>query len=87
MKIDKEQIKNNKWLQYLVFTKEKNVNVERVSKISDINGTETLQYVLRTLDILESMKKEISAMCYRYVKTVLEWSEVAKGGRESQRKN
>ena len=86
MDINKETLKREKWLQYLVFTKEKKVNVERVNKVSDINGTETLQYTLRTLEILEKWKDKISATIYHYIEKALQWSEVAKGGRISQRK-
>ena len=73
------------WLYYLCITQQNAVNVERVSAIKDITGQETLQYVLRTLALLEQCKDKLSTWQYHILERVLQWSEVAKGGLEPQR--
>ena len=73
------------WLYYLCITQQNAVNVERVSAIKDITGQETLQYVLRTLALLDQCKDKLSTWQYHILERVLQWSEVAKGGLESQR--
>ena len=45
--------KSEKWYQYLYYTEHRAVNVERLEQIENVTGHETLDYVLRTLDILE----------------------------------
>ena len=80
-------LKEEKWLQYLCITKNLSTNIERVEKISEITGRETLSYVLRTLEILEDElnNKRIDKTLYELVKKVLQWSEVSKGGTKAQR--
>lgn len=76
-------IKNNTrekptWLTYLLETEQKNVNLEYVDSIKDIQDNPTLAYVQRTLDIL---KKENLPLNEKFViEQVLIWSEVAKTG-------
>ena len=69
-----------KWYEYLYYTENSAVNIERVDKVSGITGHETLDYTLRTLDVLESIGRELLEEEYLLIKTVLQWSEVAKGG-------
>ena len=78
-------LKKERWLYYLCITNNNATNIERVSSIREITGKETLHYVLKTLDILESMQYELSQYAYMITKTVLQWSEVAKGGTKEQR--
>lgn len=80
-------LKQEKWLQYLCITKNFSANIERVDKISEITGRETLNYVLKTLEILEDEleNKRIDKTLYELVKKVLQWSEVSKGGTKTQR--
>ena len=85
-KWNSELLKQHKWLYYLCITEQNAVNVERVSAMKDITGTETLQYVLRSLELLEQCKDKLSAWQYDVLEAVLQWSEVAKGGLEPQRK-
>lgn len=77
---NKTLFEHNKWLEYLCKTHENSINVERVKAVRDITGYETLQYVFRTLSILEQKKEELTEREYRLVKATLCWSEVAKGG-------
>ena len=81
-----ELLKQHRWLYYLCITEQNAVNVERVSAMKDITGTETLQYVLRSLDLLEQNKDKLTASQFNILEEVLQWSEVAKGGLEAQRK-
>ncbi|MCQ2521138.1 MAG: methyltransferase [Lachnospiraceae bacterium] len=76
-----------KWLYYLTFTNAQVINRERVEAIGSISGTETRDYVFRTLDILESQK---AAYCLceatiERVATALKWAETAKGGNDEVR--
>ena len=41
-----------KWYQFLYYTENIAVNIERVATVKDITGRETLEFVLRTLNIL-----------------------------------
>jgi len=70
--------KTEKWYQYLYFTENRAVNVERVEAVGSITGRETLDYVLRTLEVLE--RSDGAPETKRIVRKVLQWSEVAKGG-------
>ena len=79
-------LKQEKWLSYLCITKNNAINIERVASVSDITGKETLEYVFRSLSILEGEKTALSPHLYALLKTTLQWSEVAKGGSPSQRK-
>ena len=81
-----ELLKQHRWLYYLCVTEQSAVNVERVSAMKDITGTETLQYVLRCLGLLEQIKDKITKSQFDILEEVLQWSEVAKGGLEAQRK-
>ena len=82
-KLNMDLLDKNKWLYYLVLTNNNAINRERVDVISSITGQETLDYVFRTLDILEKepMKDEYKDI----LRKVLQWSEVAKGGTDEQR--
>lgn len=81
-----EMLKTERWLYYLCITEQNAVNVERVLAIKDITGQETLHYVLRTLELLEQCKDKLSTWQYHVLEHVLQWSEVAKGGLEPQRR-
>lgn len=75
-----------KWYEYLYYTENVAVNIERVEKVEDITGRETLQYVLRTLSILDKIiLRDGITDSTNIVRTVLQWSEVAKGGTAKDR--
>ncbi len=84
-KWNSEILKKEKWLYYLAITKNNATNCERVDSISSITGKETLAYVIRTLEFLETQKDKLTEKEYFIIQKVLQWSEVAKGGTESQR--
>lgn len=88
-KFNSEVLKANPWLKYILITKNRAVNAEYVQSISSITGTETADYVLRTLEILENecpIDECFTIYDNEIVETVLQWSEVAKGGTDEQRK-
>lgn len=84
---EKEWLERERWFSLLYYTEHQGVNVERVDVVEQLSGRETLEYVLRTLDLLEEdlqdgkLNEEEEAV----VRKVLQWSEVAKGGNEQQR--
>lgn len=84
-KWNSEILKKERWLYYLAITKNNAINCERVDSIASITGLETLNYVLRTLKVLERIKDNLTEREYFIIKRVLQWSEVAKGGTEKQR--
>lgn len=79
---DNAQMKKEKWFTLLV-EGNKEVNLERVGSLAEINGLETLEYVLRTIEYLITCGK--SSSLNMMVKRTLQWSEVAKCGNESKR--
>ena len=89
MSFDSEILEKEKWLSYLYYTENKSVNMERVEIVEQVSGKETLSYVLRTLDILEADHKagKLADDEYATVKTVLQWSEVSKGGSIKERES
>ena len=83
--------KNNKeelWLNYLYNTKEKNYNVLNVKSIKQINKHSVLNYVKRTLEILNDInnKESLDKETLFLVEETLKWSEVAKTGSKKDRK-
>ena len=83
---------DEKWYQYLYYTENIAVNMERVETVESITGRETLDYVLRTLAVLdmaeladEQAAYRLSDADYSIIRTVLQWSEVAKGGTSKDR--
>ena len=86
-----KELIDEQWYQYLYYTENDAVNIERVDTVEGITGHETLDYVLRTLKILEENEKcgykDLSAKEFDIIRTVLSWSEVAKGGSIKDREN
>lgn len=86
-----ELLAANPWLALLAETEHVYVNAERVESVSKISGRETLQYVMRSLDILQEITDsgrlgdDSRGEMRHIIETVLQWSEVAKGGSEAQR--
>ena len=76
---------DNLWLKYLTETDNIYVNAERVKSINAISGRETIEYVMRTLDILDELIADENTL-KRIISEVLKWSEVAKGGLEKERR-
>lgn len=77
-------LKEHKWLMFLSITHEKHINLERVNSTAELTHNYVLNYVEKTLKILQQCGypnkiKEIIAQ-------VLIWSEVAKTGLLHQRK-
>ena len=80
--------KDQLWLNYLYNTKEKNYNILNVKSIKEINKHSVLNYVKKTLEILndinnrEILDKEILYL----IEETLKWSDVAKTGSKKDRK-
>ena len=68
------------WLKYLFCTHQKNVNLRHVSDIHNISTKSTLNYVKRTLEILNEEAPKYDNKDVKYVEEVLKWCEVAKTG-------
>ncbi len=81
----------NPWLAILTETDHVYVNAERIESVAKISGRETLDYVMRSLDILEEIAgsgrlgDDPDGEMRRIIETVLQWSETAKGGSREQR--
>lgn len=84
---DSELLEKEKWLSLLYYTEYKGINIERVEVMEQVSGKETLSYVLRTLGLLEEdySAGKLDHFGYETVKTVLQWSEVSKGGSVRER--
>ena len=73
------------WEKYLLNTKEKNYNIERLDSVKKNSNKLVYEYVLRSLNILDS--KNIDAKTYHYVSEALKWMDVAKAGNTKERIN
>jgi len=84
---DLSPLKIHKWLM-LLWTKEEkdNVNIENFKRLEDVTRHSVLEYVYRTLMILEEEKEYINSLEYSIIEEVLCWSEVAKCGCRAMRK-
>jgi len=75
------------WLKYLFCTMEKNVNLRNVEDINNISSKVTLNYVRKTLEVLN--EEEHTCKCtdieFSYVEETLKWAEVAKCGLKTDR--
>ena len=80
---------DNPWLLLLTRTDNIYINAERIESVSRISGRETLQYVMRTLDILDGLSSDngpgLTSEMVDIISDVLKWSEVAKGGLKEER--
>ena len=85
---DYKNYKNELWLNYLYNTKEKNYNVLNVKSLKEINKHSVLNYVKRTLEILNDInnKQNLDKETLFLVEETLKWSEVAKTGSKKDRK-
>ncbi|BCJ99858.1 class I SAM-dependent methyltransferase [Anaerocolumna chitinilytica] len=85
---NKQVLKEEKWLMYLSVTSQENINMERLHSMEEKKSSYLLDYVERTLRVLEQkgMKENIPSDIISLVEETLIWSEVAKGGTDYQRK-
>ncbi|MBQ9044829.1 MAG: methyltransferase domain-containing protein [Oscillospiraceae bacterium] len=74
-----DTLSENAWLRYLVGAEQPYWNAERISRMSDKSGNAALEYTLKTLDFLDTYTS-LDDTGYGLIRTVLCWSEVAKGG-------
>lgn len=81
---DKQILGKHKWLMYLALTQEKHINLERVTAKKDVSSNYVLEYVEKTLNLLQSSEYPLETK--KIVATVLQWSEVAKTGLMHQRR-
>lgn len=78
--------KGIKWLEYLIFTKQNRVNLERINSMDELNSNIVLDYVERTLIRLDSLKDLLDTYEFNLVKETLIWSEVAKCGNTTHKR-
>ncbi|MDP4091647.1 MAG: methyltransferase, partial [Bacillota bacterium] len=71
-------LKQEKWLLYIGMTKETKINLERLTSLKEAGNNYVLDYVERTLEVLEEIP--VSTDNKSLVEEVLKWSETAKGG-------
>ena len=79
-----EALENNPWLRILYEGEELYWNAERIGNMAEKAQNHALAYTLRTLDILDS-KHILTQENYDLIRTVLCWSETAKGGTKQER--
>ncbi|HEO8419232.1 class I SAM-dependent methyltransferase [Niallia sp. FSL W8-0635] len=82
---DKEVLRTHKWLQYLYITKEKNVNLEQVDSLAEMDSHPVLSYIERALVILANSTL-VNEAEKQVIEEVLIWSDVAKCGSPSKRR-
>lgn len=77
-------LKSNEWLSIL-WLKETtdDINIENYEKIDHIHVHSTLEYVYRTLKILE--EEDVTEKEFAILEEVLSWCEVSKGGTKAMR--
>lgn len=75
-------IETERWLHFLATADSYLQNLEHVHSVHERSATDLLQYVLRSLKILDSLK--LNSEDHGIIETVLKWSEVAKGGSHEQ---
>ena len=76
------------WMQYLVFTEEVHQNFEHIHSLQELSKNRVIQYVYRTLVILEEKRESfLTDEMYWQLAVVLSYCESAKGGTAEQRKN
>lgn len=81
---NRQVLRDHRWLQFLYLTREKRVNLEQVESLKEIPDNPVLQYVEKTLWILNDL--DLPPLEKGIIEEVLIWSEVAKGGMHHQRK-
>lgn len=82
---DTEVLRKHKWLQYLYITKEKNVNLEQVDSLAEMDSHPVLSYIERALVILDK-STFVNEDEKQIIEEVLIWSDVAKCGSPSKRR-
>lgn len=78
-------LNQEKWLYYLVNTSEVNVNYERLNSLKDVSHNFVLNYVEKTLWILNEIT-DLTDYQKKVIEEVLKWSEVAKCGSSLDRR-
>ena len=73
-----------KWEKYLLNTREKNYNIERLDSVKKNTNKLVYEYVLRSLAILDT--KHVDDKTYFYVSETLKWMDVGKVGNSSERR-
>lgn len=80
--------KSESWVLYLYYTNETNYSLERVNSLSDLSTKLVYSDVLRNLELLEAIAHEgrIKKENIFFVEETLKWSDVAKVGSKSKRR-
>lgn len=78
-----EQYIDQPWYRMLSSAKKINYNINYLSSVKQLQENQVLAYVMRSLDILE--QSDETEKIKSIVRTVLQWSEVARAGTAEQR--
>lgn len=82
----RNDIASDDWLFYLFVTKEHNYNIGHLKSLSELTNKNVLNYVVKSLNILESEVPSLDKDTIYYIEETLKWMEVAKCGTKSKRK-
>lgn len=81
---DLKVLKDERWLMYLALTSERNINLERIVSMEEINNNYILNYVDKTLDALAAL--DLDEYESHIIEETLKWAEVSKAGLKHHRK-
>ncbi len=81
---DLQVLRDEKWLLPLALTSERNINLERITSMEEMESNYLLNYVEKTLRVLSNLS--LSEGQRSILEEVLKWSEVAKSGLVHQRR-
>jgi len=89
IKRKKDIPQKEQWLKLLKYTEQKAYNLKNLEDLSQVSSKLVYEYVVRTLEALESNLKEdnYTEDEIKYVEDTLKWSEVSKCGNKTDRKN
>lgn len=82
---DRGVLKKEKWLMFLALTDQKNINLEKIESLDEMDRHYSLRYVKRSLEVLEKYRAVLSEAQFKLVEDVLKWSEVSKAGMSHHR--
>lgn len=77
-------LKKEKWLLFLALTSERNINLERLNSLEEMESNYVLNYVEKSLRVMS--KFQLSQEAEYIVTETLKWSETAKSGLTHQRR-
>ncbi len=74
------------WLYYLYVTREHNYNLSHLKALSELTNKNVLNYVIKSLTILDEESTKYHPKIVFYVEETLKWMDVVKCGTKAKRK-